>query len=98
MNLRVKGQTPRESGFARALTAHHPATRSERSTGVSLGGENGERINSVACEEVREGERVRAARGYGGPWEWVLTAALGEAARGSATRRREIRGRECNNI
>jgi hypothetical protein len=53
-NLRVKCQTPRESGFARALTAQHPATRSERSTGVCR--ENGERINSVVCEEVREGE------------------------------------------
>ena len=43
-------------------------------------------------------ERVRAARGYGGPQEWVLKAALGEAARGPATRRREIGGRECDNI
>jgi hypothetical protein len=31
------------------------------------------RINSVACEEVSE-ERVRAARGYSGPLEWVLMA------------------------
>jgi hypothetical protein len=35
-NLRVKCQTPRVSGFARALTAQHPATRSDRST--ALGG------------------------------------------------------------
>ena len=32
--LRVKCQTPRESGFARALRAQHPATRSDRSTRV----------------------------------------------------------------
>jgi hypothetical protein len=31
-NLRVKCQTPRESGFARTLTAQHPAKRSENST------------------------------------------------------------------
>ena len=43
-------------------------------------------------------ETVQAARGYVGPREWVLTAALGEAARGPATRRREIGGRECDNI
>jgi hypothetical protein len=43
-------------------------------------------------------ERVRAARGYDGPREWVLTAALGEAARGPATRRREIGGGERDNI
>ena len=30
----MKGQTPRESVFARALTAQPPATRSDRSTGV----------------------------------------------------------------
>ena len=36
---------------------------------------------------------MRAARGYGGPR--VRTAALGEAARGPATRRREIGDREC---
>jgi hypothetical protein len=41
---------------------------------------------------------VRAALGYGGPREWVLTAALVEAARGPATRRREIESRECDNI
>jgi hypothetical protein len=39
-------------------------------------------------------KRVRAARGYGGPREWVLTAALAGAARGPGTRRREIEGRE----
>ena len=33
-NLRVKCQAPREIGFARALTAQHPDTRSDRSTGV----------------------------------------------------------------
>ena len=43
-------------------------------------------------------ERVRAAQGHGGPLEWVLTASLGEAALGPATRRREIGGRECDNI
>ena len=41
-------------------------------------------------------ERVWAARW---PREWVLTAAIGEAAQGGpATRRREIGGRECDNI
>ena len=35
-------------------------------------------------------KRVRAARGYGGPREWVLTATLADAARGPGTRRREI--------
>ena len=43
-------------------------------------------------------ERVRAARGYGGPREWVLTAALASAARGPGTRRREVASRECDNI
>ena len=43
-------------------------------------------------------ERVRAARGNVGPREWVLTAALGEATLSPATRRREIGGRECDNI
>ena len=52
-NLRVKCQTPRESGCARALTAQHPATRSERSAGVCR--ENGERRNSVTGGGVREG-------------------------------------------
>ena len=33
-------------------------------------------------------DRVRAARGHGGPREWVITAALGEAARSPATRSR----------
>ena len=42
-------------------------------------------------------ERVRAARGFGGPREWVLTAAFAEAARGPGTRRREIESRECDN-
>ena len=37
-------------------------------------------------------KRVRAARGYGGPREWVLTATLADAARGPGTRRREIEG------
>ena len=50
----------------------------------------------MACEEVREEER--AARGYGGPREWVLTATLADAARGPGTRRREIEGRECDHI
>ena len=31
-------------------------------------------------------ERVRAARGYGGAQEWVLKAALGEAARSPVAR------------
>ena len=43
-------------------------------------------------------KRVRAARGYGGPREWVLTATLADAARGPGTRRREIEGRECDHI
>jgi hypothetical protein len=43
-------------------------------------------------------KRVRAARGYGGPREWVLTAACAQAARGPGTRRREIESRECDNI
>ena len=43
-------------------------------------------------------KRVRAARGYGRPREWVLTAALAGAARGPGTRRREIESRECENI
>ena len=43
-------------------------------------------------------ERVWAARGDVGPREWVLMAALGEAARGPSMRRREIEGRECDNI
>ena len=43
------------------------------SAGYTAGGDKG-----VACEEVREGES-EAARGYDGPREWVLTAALGEA-------------------
>ena len=30
-------------------------------------------------------KRVRAARGYGGPREWVLTAALADAARGPSS-------------
>ena len=38
-------------------------------------------------DNSRVWETVRAARGYGGPREWVLTAALAEAARGPATRR-----------
>ena len=62
---------------AKALDVHF-FTVDSGSTGVCR--ENGERINSVVC--VRE--RVRAARGYGGPREWVLTAALAEAARGPA--------------
>ena len=51
----------------------------------------------VACEEVR-GKRVWAARGHGGPREWVLTAALDDAARGPGTRRREIESREGDHI
>ena len=43
-------------------------------------------------------KRVRAARGYGGPREWVLKATLADAARGPGTRRREIEGRECDHI
>ena len=43
-------------------------------------------------------KRVRAARGYGGPREWVLTATPADAARGPGTRRREIEGRECDHI
>ena len=43
-NLRVKCQTPSESGFARALTAQHPVTRSDRSTRVCR--ENGAQIKS----------------------------------------------------
>jgi hypothetical protein len=43
-------------------------------------------------------KRVRAARGYCEPREWVLTAAFAEAARGPGTRRREIESRECDNI
>ena len=43
-------------------------------------------------------KRVRAAREYGGPREWVLTATLGEAPRGPVMRRREIGGREFDNI
>ena len=43
-------------------------------------------------------KRVRAAREYGGPREWVLTAALAEAARGPGMRRRKIESRECDNI
>ena len=35
-------------------------------------------------------KRVRAARGYGGPREWVITAALAEAARGPAVARSEV--------
>ena len=42
--------------------------------------------------------RVRAARGHGGPREWVLTAVLADAARGPGTRRREIESRECDPI
>ena len=38
--------------------------------------------------------RVRTARGYGGPREWVLTATLADAARGPGTRRREIESLE----
>ena len=43
-------------------------------------------------------KRGRAARGHGGPREWVLTAALADAARGPGTRRREIERRECDHI
>jgi len=43
-------------------------------------------------------ERLRAARGYGGPREWVLTAALGEATLSPATHCHEIGGHECDNI
>ena len=43
-------------------------------------------------------KRVRAARGYGRPREWVLTASLADAARGLGTRRREIESRERDNI
>ena len=43
-------------------------------------------------------KRVRAARGYGGPREWVLTAALADAARGPGTHRREVESRECDHI
>ena len=43
-------------------------------------------------------QRVRAARGYGGPREWVLTAALAVAAPGPGTHRREIESREGDNI
>ena len=43
-------------------------------------------------------ERVRAARGYGGPGVWVLTATPGEAARGPATRCHETRDRECEGV
>ena len=39
--------------------------------------------------------RVRAAWGYGRSRVWVITATPVEAARGPATRRREIRDREC---
>ena len=41
---------------------------------------------------------MRAARGYGGPREWVLTAALEDAARGPSTRHREIGGRKGDHI
>ena len=43
-------------------------------------------------------ERVRAARGNVGPREWVLTAALDPATISLPMRRREIGGRECDNI
>ena len=95
MNLRVKGQTPRESGFARARTAQPPATRSDHSTGVCR--ETALERNDVACEEVRE-EESAGTRGYGGPQEWVLTATLANSARGPGTHRREIEGRECDHI
>ena len=43
---------------------------------------------------------MRAARGTSnvGPREWVLTLELGEATLNAATRRREIGGREGDNI
>ena len=77
-NLRAKCQAPRERGFDRALTAQHPATRSERSTGVCR--ENCERKNSVACEEVREGE---SAGSPGVRWAPGVRANVG-ARRGRA--------------
>ena len=85
----------RESGFARILTALHPVKRSERSTGVCR--VYGERENSVACEEVREGECAGSPEAR---WArvWALTATTGEAARGPAMRRREIGNRECDNM
>ena len=43
-------------------------------------------------------ERVWAARANVGPQERVLMAALDEATLSLATRRREIGGRECDNI
>ena len=85
--------------FARALiTAQHPDKCLECSTGVCR--ENSDRINSVACEKVREGKSegspgVQWAPGVAAKW---LTLVLVEAVRGPATRSREIGGREYHNI
>ena len=65
-NLRVKGQTPRESVFARALTAQPPATRSDHSTGVCR--ENGARTEERGMRV--QSEEVREEKSAGSPGVW----------------------------